>query len=176
MLKKGFTLIELIIVIGVIGILATLVLVTLDPVEQINRANDTKLVAAAKSLADAAGRFYAQRQAMPWGATDPNVTAGSAEVVTLSGGAGATALTALKNAGELKSTFDTGITTTSLSIYGTTSTGLITVCYKPVSKAMVSDPDNNKEANGNAAGTGTSPNNTCATASTAGCFTCISNQ
>lgn len=64
-LKRGFTLIELIIVIAVIGILAAALLAALNPVEQINRANDSGLEVASKAIFDAMNRYYAQQGFYP---------------------------------------------------------------------------------------------------------------
>jgi len=68
-LKKGFTLIELIIVMAILGILAAGLLAAINPVEQVNRATDTSNVNAVKSIADAINRSFATTQAPPWTAT-----------------------------------------------------------------------------------------------------------
>src|SRR5260221_3343316 len=58
---KGFTLIELIIVIGVLGVLAAALLIAIDPVEQLNRSRDIGKVSSVTQLgramqANAAGQ------------------------------------------------------------------------------------------------------------------------
>ena len=64
--QKAFTLVELLIVIAIIGILAVAILVGLDPIEQVNRANDTKLVTASGEIRGAINRYYAANQKFPW--------------------------------------------------------------------------------------------------------------
>ena len=57
-MKKGFTLIELIVVVAVVGVLAVAIVAGINPIEQINRARDTKKVNQAKDIIDAAERYY----------------------------------------------------------------------------------------------------------------------
>lgn len=56
-LQKGFTLIELIIVIAIIGVLAAAVAVAIDPIDKINAANDSKVVQDTRIIYDAALRY-----------------------------------------------------------------------------------------------------------------------
>lgn len=71
-LKKGFTMIELLIVIAVLGILAVAVLAAINPIEQINRGKDTGSRSDAEQLIGAIERFYTANGYYPWqtGATD----------------------------------------------------------------------------------------------------------
>jgi prepilin-type N-terminal cleavage/methylation domain-containing protein len=57
-MKKGFTLVELIVVVAVVGVLAVALMMTINPVEQVNKARDTKKVNQAKEIIDAAQRYY----------------------------------------------------------------------------------------------------------------------
>ena len=65
-MKKGFTLIEMLLVIGIIGILAVLIIAVLNPIEQIRRAQDTTARQDAAEFVEAAERFYAVTQFYPW--------------------------------------------------------------------------------------------------------------
>lgn len=64
--NSAFTLVELLIVIALIGILATALVATLNPVEQINRARDSRYKNDAAELLAAIERYYASTQDYPW--------------------------------------------------------------------------------------------------------------
>lgn len=63
---KGFTMIELLVVISVIGVLAVAVLSAINPIEQINKGRDTRLRSDAEQLISAADRYYAIHEEYPW--------------------------------------------------------------------------------------------------------------
>ncbi len=73
-LKKGFTLIELIIVIAILGVLAVALIGALNPIEQVQRGQDAGRQATSKAIIDSINRFYASNQFMPW---CPDSVAGS---------------------------------------------------------------------------------------------------
>jgi len=64
--KKGFTLVELLIVIGLLGAIALIVIAAINPIEQANRARDTRLKADASQLISAIDRYFATQSEMPW--------------------------------------------------------------------------------------------------------------
>lgn len=64
--KKGFTMIELLIVITILGILAVAVLSAINPIEQMNRGRDTGSRSDAEQLLSAVDRFYATQGHYPW--------------------------------------------------------------------------------------------------------------
>ena len=78
-LQKGFTLVELLIVIAILGILSTAVLSAINPVEQINRGRDTGTQSDAEQLLSAIQRFNANSGYFPWqeGASDGLLGTGS---------------------------------------------------------------------------------------------------
>lgn len=63
---RGFTLVELLIVIALIGVLAVAVLAAINPIEQLNRARDTGMESDAAQLLSAIDRFYATQEKFPW--------------------------------------------------------------------------------------------------------------
>lgn len=64
--NKGFTLVELLIVIALIAILSVAVLATINPIEQSNKARDAKYKNDAAELLSAQERYYAGQSAFPW--------------------------------------------------------------------------------------------------------------
>lgn len=70
-MKKGFTLVELLIVIALIGVLAVAVLAAINPLEQLNRARDTGMESDASQLLAAIDRYYATQEEFPWVTVDP---------------------------------------------------------------------------------------------------------
>ena len=63
--QKGFTLVELIIVIAILGILAAAVLAAIDPIDKINAGNDTKAQGDIRSIYDAGLRYYSINSTLP---------------------------------------------------------------------------------------------------------------
>jgi prepilin-type N-terminal cleavage/methylation domain-containing protein len=64
--KRGFTLVELLIVIALIGVLAVALVATLNPIEQINKATDARYKNDAAELLAAIERYYASNLQYPW--------------------------------------------------------------------------------------------------------------
>jgi prepilin-type N-terminal cleavage/methylation domain-containing protein len=64
--KKGFTLVELLIVIALLGVLATAVLAAINPLEQANRARDSRVKSDSSQLLAAIDRYYVAIGHFPW--------------------------------------------------------------------------------------------------------------
>lgn len=71
-MMRGFTLVELLIVIALIAILSVAVLATINPIEQSNKARDAKFKNDAAEILNAYERFYAAKSYYPWNRTDAN--------------------------------------------------------------------------------------------------------
>lgn len=158
----GFTLMELLIVIGVLGILAAGLLAAIDPFEQLKKARDSNYRSAGLELLSGVQRYYANHGYFPWTNTgsecktatseilDPAVTA-SMSAKQLKMGAGnmnefTACLQDLVNDGELKATFSEGLNTyVYLSTWGKTS---VRVCYAPESKSNRADKSTNMHIDG----------------------------
>lgn len=63
---KGFTLVELLIVIALLGVLAAAVLAAINPLEQANRARDTRMRSDASQLLAAIDRYFVTQDKFPW--------------------------------------------------------------------------------------------------------------
>lgn len=65
-MNYGFTLVELLIVIALIAILSVAVLATINPIEQANKARDSRVQNDAAEVMNAYERYYASLQRYPW--------------------------------------------------------------------------------------------------------------
>lgn len=63
---KGFTLVELLIVIALLGVLAAAVLAAINPLEQANRARDTRMRSDASQLLASIDRYFVTQDKFPW--------------------------------------------------------------------------------------------------------------
>lgn len=162
---KGFTLVELLVVIGVLGILAVGLLATIDPLEQIRKGQDNNNRSAAVELVQAVNRYYAVRSALPWDTTangGSNCNTGNAPSAT-----NVTAtwdcLTAMINTGELKTSFVSASPVTGNKLYTTydANNNRIYVCYDPASKAESKKAETVYSQNPTGAACDPSTSNTC---------------
>jgi prepilin-type N-terminal cleavage/methylation domain-containing protein len=60
--KKGFTLIEILVVIGIIAILATVVLIAINPARQFSQARDTQRFSNVNAILNAIGQYTADHK------------------------------------------------------------------------------------------------------------------
>jgi prepilin-type N-terminal cleavage/methylation domain-containing protein len=81
--EKGFTLVELLIVIALIAILSVAVLATINPIEQANKANDSTVQNDAAEVMNAYERYYASQQKYPWQIFTGSPAIGAAAAVGL---------------------------------------------------------------------------------------------
>lgn len=148
-LSVGFTLVELLVVIGVLGVLAAGLLATVDPLEQFRKAADSNRRSTSLELVNGITRYYATKQALPWDTVangGDNCNGGAVPNASrVSNVSAATAfgdcVTALANLGEVKTTFATQYQILNrLYITETTAAGStdrrFAVCFDPESKSM----------------------------------------
>ena len=153
---KGFTMIELLIVIAVLGILAVAVLATFNPIEQINRGRDTGSRSDSEQLLSAIDRYNANRGLWPWQDTDTeedaisdltliteDVPAGS--TCSMLDNLGAERNPACPGTDEIKASFIARLTSTRANdlyiYYGGDSGDSVYICFNPQSKAFSQEAD-----------------------------------
>jgi prepilin-type N-terminal cleavage/methylation domain-containing protein len=66
LMERGFTLVELLIVIALISILSVAVLATINPIEQANKAKDSTVQNDAAEVMNAYERYYVNGTSYPW--------------------------------------------------------------------------------------------------------------
>ncbi len=76
-LSRGFTLVELLIVIALLAVIATIVIAAINPIEQANRAADAGKKADASQLVSALERYYTTHSGYPWMAASCATNGGS---------------------------------------------------------------------------------------------------
>lgn len=76
--KGGFTLIEILVVIGIIAILATIVLIAINPARQFAQANNTQRTSNVNAILNAVGQYIADNKgALPKGSETTPVEIGT---------------------------------------------------------------------------------------------------
>lgn len=129
-LKKGFTLVELIVVIAIIGVLAAVLIAVVDPVDKINSANDAGIISSVSQFGKANDGYAATHN-------NGYVGPATAGLLSVDG-----ALSALSTAGESKissyvppsgytvSYFQSPSTTCTLSLNDCTGYAFVTSALK----------------------------------------------
>jgi len=139
--RRGFTLVELLIVIALLGALAIGLIGALDPFEQLKKGTDTGTRDLVNQVQTAVLRYYATTNKMPWAI----ITAFTGEALT-----GANMVEGVSNmivAGEMKSNFNEIYKGSLNKVFVTfipgsaTSSIEIRACYSPASKSFQVEPN-----------------------------------
>jgi prepilin-type N-terminal cleavage/methylation domain-containing protein len=146
-MKKGFTLVELLIVIALLGALAIGLLAALDPIEMMRRGADTGARNSTKSMFDAFTRFYVAKGYMPW-CSAPGSCSAVSGLQANAAGAASIAIANTISAGELKSTFFTTARKDLTRIYVSGAESTAIVCFLPQSKSLSTDANTLYNASG----------------------------
>lgn len=129
MSNRGFTLVELLLIIVLISILAIAALVALDPFEQIKKGRDTSMFNASNEVYGAIIRFYAIGGQTPYTI--------DMEGVSLESNEGQKLVNELISTGELKNNFSNlaGNSMSEMFFTGKVDLSYFTVCFIPKSKS-----------------------------------------
>jgi Tfp pilus assembly protein PilE len=143
--KNGFTLVELLIIIGILGILVIALVLIVDPFEQVKRSQDAIVKNAAVEITSANIRYYTTHGRMPWIASATCLNE-IGQVNTLNNTP--TCVNELINDGELKAGFlnAEGVLN---KIYISTCGSTPIVCFNPLSTAQNHDSNTKYDQFGN---------------------------
>jgi prepilin-type N-terminal cleavage/methylation domain-containing protein len=144
-MQKGFTLVELLIVIALLGALAIGLIGALDPFEQLKKGTDTGTRNSVSEVHSAIIRYYALKGVMPWCPTGCTI---GTTYITSQVLSAATYLQGIIDTGELKANFTTVSSGDLSKIYVSGTDAQVIVCYKPGSKSFRSDLNTKFDAAG----------------------------
>ncbi|MFA5749717.1 MAG: type II secretion system protein [Candidatus Shapirobacteria bacterium] len=147
--EKGFTLVELLIVIALIAILSVAVLATINPIEQTNKARDAKFKNDAAEVLSAIERYYASQTSYSWNVGTQAVIDKTADVAFESldyrfgiiGDQGSTdgdliSTSELKGSFKGKESFVAGVLESNkMYVFHNGTSGSNYVCFHPAAKA-----------------------------------------
>lgn len=191
---RGFTLVELLIVIGLLGAIALIVISAINPIEQANKARDARFKADASQMISAIERYYASHSKFPWedcgtgscptSADSFGFLTASNSTVGLCGATCATGGTLITN-DELKTEFLTRDWVKAATVdkqimigkdVGTSSS--VYACFVPLAKSTKDTAVTDQTVRTNSfTGNGIPSDGTCTTSTenwvTNGCFVCI---
>lgn len=128
--QKGFTLIEILIVIAILAVIVVAILMALSPLEQINRSRDSAILQTATELYEATTRMMANSQPTPWETPLSGVVMASAE--------GESVIVKIVAVSELKASFSSTNHSNLQRIFLTASEGYENraLCFLPLSEAF----------------------------------------
>jgi prepilin-type N-terminal cleavage/methylation domain-containing protein len=141
--KTGFTLVELLVVLGILAVMLALVLIAINPLEMLNKTQDVAVQQVTKDFASATKYFYATEKTTPWAkstscrdelATKDTVSQMPSCVQELT--KGGDLQTKAVNSDEAK------------DIFMTECSGSVALCYKPKSSTYRNDSNAKYGRNG----------------------------
>jgi len=177
-LRKGFTLVELLIVIALLGALAIGLIGALDPFEQLKKGTDTGTRDLVNQVQTAVLRYNATTNKMPWAAWDTDDIAAT----VLSDASFDDAIQALMDSGEMKTNFNDIYANAKSKVYltylhpSTAQSLTVRVCYMPDSKSFQVDPNTKYAEDGtlfDSTGTATGDAACKSAGGTANCYWCV---
>lgn len=144
-IKNGFTLVELLIVIGILGVLAGVLIATIQPFEQIKKSQDSIIKNGVIEYTDANIRYFTTHNKMPWTASPTCLNEiGTGNTLNNT----PTCVAELVNDGELKQGFINA--TNVVSKINVSTCGLTPIiCFNPTSLSQNHDPNTRYDQFGN---------------------------
>ena len=136
--NKGFTLIEILVVVALIGALFIGVLASIDPLEQLKKGTDTSRRNTTAELYNGMVRYYSVKGAFPWSVDLASLLASDESMIDSATGYISQAI----SAGELKPEFITLASNNLAKIYLTSTADALgnrqnlSVCFLPDSKSF----------------------------------------
>jgi prepilin-type N-terminal cleavage/methylation domain-containing protein len=139
----GFTLIELLVVVGILTILLTIVLIAINPVDQINKANDIAMQTSTKDFTSANKYYFAEKGLNPWN-INTNCKKELSNKLTLKDIPDCVG--ELGNSSQIETNYSSQ--THAKDIYVTECANSIATCFKPKSNELSISPDAKYYQNG----------------------------
>jgi prepilin-type N-terminal cleavage/methylation domain-containing protein len=168
-IQKGFTLVELLIVIALLGALAIGLIGALDPFEQLKKGTDTGTRNTVSEIHSAIIRYYALKGYMPWCTELTCVDLGVTGAALNNADTGMpAALLKIVETGELKASFTTLQSGELAKVFVTGDDVNAKVCFKPTSKSFRADKNTKFDINGDIEAV-----ITCGTTDATACYWCV---
>ncbi len=133
--RTGFTLVELLIVLGILAVMFAIVLIAINPLESFNKTQDVAAQQVTKDLASATKYYYATEKKTPWtdNSSCRNELATKDTVSQMP-----SCVQELTKGGDLQNKAVNS--SEAKDIFMTECSGSVALCYKPKSSTFKSDP------------------------------------
>jgi prepilin-type N-terminal cleavage/methylation domain-containing protein len=139
--QKGFTLVELLIVIVIIGLLSVALFTAINPIEQQRRGQDTAAKGIITQLHQALTSYYVNNSQFPWAAaalTTTTLNNMTAHIDTM------------QTSGDINATFENRAAAfmSKISVTSDAGSDIVRICFLPVSSSVKKDPNTKYDVNG----------------------------
>jgi len=139
----GFTLVEILIVIGILAVLLSIVLIAVNPLEQISKSTDVSTSAVSKDFSDAVNYYYTEQKTYPW-VNDPtckNELTTAQKLTDIP-----SCIKDLTGGGQLQTSYLAA--KEPANVYVTECNNAVALCYNPQSRGFNASSDTKYTKNG----------------------------